>query len=281
MFLRALLNQWMQQNAKSTVQEFVRERLAGATRSRAPDNEPLPPCELAITFALSMEAGGFVDLLEDVVTTRCQRFIEHVGNLNGRRIVIGETGVGSVNAYEATTDLLAMHRPRWLVTSGFAGGMTDALARNHLLLATEVVDERGEVVSLGGAWGTGPAGVHVGRLLTVERVIRTPQEKRDLAARWGACACDMETASVLRACREQSTQAVAVRIITDTVEDQLPVEIESIVERKSLAQKLGAVTGAVLRRPSSIKDMWELRERALIASDRLAKFLVGVIQLLP
>ena len=69
-------------------------------------------------------------------------------------------------------------------------------------------------------------------------------------------------------------QALGVKSVSRAKKAEL---IEKILEQQSLAQKLGAATGAVFRRPSSVKDMWNLRERALVASDRLAKFLTQLI----
>jgi adenosylhomocysteine nucleosidase len=71
---------------------------------------------------------------------------------------------------------------------------------------------------------------------------------------------------------------LAIRIISDAVDDELPPEIEHLLKQKSLAGKLGAAAGAMLKRFSAAKDLWKLREDALKASDRLAKFLVGVTQ---
>ena len=78
-------------------------------------------------------------------------------------------------------------------------------------------------------------------------------------------------------CRKLKSKFLAVRIISDTVDDVLPKEIENLLDQSSLAGKLGAVAGAILNRPSSVKDMWRLREAAIKASDRLAKFLTGVM----
>ncbi|MFY9342078.1 MAG: hypothetical protein WAT39_06300 [Planctomycetota bacterium] len=46
-------------------------------------------------------------------------------------------------------------------------------------------------------------------------------------------------------------------------------------------QTFGAVVGTLWRRPSSVKDMWKLKETALLAADGLAKFLAGLIMQLP
>jgi adenosylhomocysteine nucleosidase len=57
--------------------------------------------------------------------------------------------------------------------------------------------------------------------------------------------------------------------------------LENLLEQKTLAGKVGAAAGAVLKRFSAAKDLWQLREDALKASDRLAKFLAGVVGQLP
>jgi adenosylhomocysteine nucleosidase len=68
-----------------------------------------------------------------------------------------------------------------------------------------------------------------------------------------------------------------VRIISDTVDDRLPPEIEMLLAEKSLAGKLGTAAAAILNRFSAVGDMWQLYEDALKCSQRLARFLRGMI----
>jgi adenosylhomocysteine nucleosidase len=118
-------------------------------------------------------------------------------------------------------------------------------------------------------------------LVTVDGIVRQPEERKALAEKYSALVCDMESFAVAEACREQGVPFLAVRVISDAVDDQLPPEIEHLLKQKSLAGKLGAAAGAVLQRFSAAKDLWKLREDALKASDRLAKFLVGMVERLP
>ncbi len=67
-------------------------------------------------------------------------------------------------------------------------------------------------------------------------------------------------------------------MISDAVDDELPEDLDSLIMQRTTAGRLGAAAGTLFRRPSSIKDMLRLKEDALVASDRLAKFLDGVIQ---
>ena len=79
-------------------------------------------------------------------------------------------------------------------------------------------------------------------------------------------------------CRREKVRFLAVRVISDAVDRQLPPEVDNLVRQRSRAGRIGAVGAALLRRPSSIKDMWQLREAALLASERLGSFLVGVVK---
>jgi adenosylhomocysteine nucleosidase len=88
----------------------------------------------------------------------------------------------------------------------------------------------------------------------------------------------METAAIAAVCRQEKTRFLSVRVISDAVDDELPPEIEKLMASKSFARQLGAAAGAIFKRPSSIKDMWKLREDAVRLSDRLATFLSGVVE---
>jgi adenosylhomocysteine nucleosidase len=121
-------------------------------------------------------------------------------------------------------------------------------------------------------------GVHVGRLLTVDEIVRLPHEKRALGEKHGALAVDMESCAVAEVCRRHRVRFLAVRIISDAVDDELPPDVRGLVKQTTRTARLGAAVGAVFRRPSSVKDMWKLREDALVASDRLARFLASTIE---
>lgn len=253
-------------------------------RKAAGDAEFLP-CDVVFIFALGVESGGLVDLVRDAETSRHKHGLERAGKLQGKEVVIVEGGVGQTAAARATAEAIQFYQPRQVISAGFAGGLTDAVRRGHIVIGSDVVNAAGECAEV--AWKVdsqslaGSKGIHVGRLLTVDRILREPAERRRLADERGAIACDMETFAVARVCREHGVPMAAIRIVSDAVEDALPPEIEHLLAQKSLAGKLGAATGAILKRFSAAKDLWKLREDALKASDRLAKFLVGMVGQLP
>jgi len=247
-----------------------------------PSDDDYLPCQAALVFALGIESGGLVDLLQGEETSRQAHGVERAGRLGPHEVVIVESGVGQRAAQRATVEAIRFYRPKWVVSTGFAGALDALLRKGHIVMADEVADLAGERLATGLKLDpqtvAATRGLHVGRLLTVPQIIRRLDDRRRLAAEHGAIACDMETFGVARACRELGTRFIAVRVITDTLDDELPPEIEALLAQKSLAGKLGAAAGAVFRRPSAVKDLWQLREDALKASDRLAKFLTGVVQ---
>ncbi len=284
MMLRWLVSNWLRQ----TAQTHVRSAVTGAMRrgeheaSDADLSEPLPPIDVVVVFALSVESGGFTDLLQERITTRCHSHTEHRGQLNGRHVLVVETGVGQEAAKRITADVIGLYQPRWVVSAGFAGALQPELRRGHILMADEVAKLDGARLSIGlavdrASVDASPA-LHVGRILTVDDLVRSRPQKEQLGETHAALACDMETFAVGEACQRAGVKFMSVRIISDSIDDELSKEIESLLTQESLAGKLGVAAGALINRPSTVKDMWKLKEDALKATDRLARFLSGVIE---
>ena len=305
MLLRWIVNNYLRQAAEEKVREVVGDAFgkrsqAGAGSGRpstgdatvdpgpaeaspitsAEENE-LVPCEVVFLFASSLESGGLVDKLKDAETSRHAHGVEHAGKLGGREVAIVEAGIGPKAAGRATAEAIKFYQPKWLVSAGFAAALHEDLRRGHVLMADSVANLDGQQLAVGLKLDekslSATRGLHVGRLLSVDDVIRRPEQRHLLHEQHQALACDMETFAVAKVCHDLGTRFLSVRIISDAVDDELPPEIERLLEQKSIAGKLGAVAGAMLKNFSAAKDLWRLREDALKASDRLAKFLAGMM----
>ncbi|HEY2415566.1 MAG TPA: hypothetical protein VGI40_25210 [Pirellulaceae bacterium] len=299
MLLRWLVNQYLRDAAEGKLRDVVGGITTSGVATAATERPgpAAPPaviteavegkptadflsCDAAIIFALGIESGGLVDLLRDSETSSHPHGIERAGKLGGREVAVVEGGVGQKAIARATTEAIKFYQPKWVISAGFAGGLNEALRSGQIVMADEVINLAGEIIPvdlrLDRESLAATKGLHIGRLLTVDTILREPAERRNLAAKHAAIACDMETFAVAAACRQQGIPFLAIRIISDAVDDELPPEIEHLLKQKSLAGKLGAAAGAVFKRFSAAKDLWKLREDALKASDRLAKFLAGV-----
>lgn len=290
MWLRWVVSNFLQQVADRQIRQAMTKAKGAMDGHHAPDAAAIPreaqeaarqQCDIAVLFALDLESGGLLDRMEHVITTKCASFVEHLGKLDGRWIVVAETGVGQEAAGRAAEDLIEIVHPKWIVTAGFAGSLDQRLRPGHVLMANSVVDERQEELTVGfqiepQLVAQNPA-LHVGRLLTIDELVRDPERKRELGREHGAVACDMETMAIARACHSQHVRFLSVRVVSDGVDDRIPPEVECLLDQPSLAGKLGAAASALFQRPQSLKGVWQLRERALRAADRLGTFLAGVI----
>ncbi len=278
-----LLNQMTEQKLRQAAGQTAptSASMKSGSDEETPRVDPPKTCDILLLFALNVESGGLIDRMDGAVTTRCPSFVEHVGLIGQQRVVVAETGVGCDAATRATEDLIELYQPRWIVSTGFAGALTDDLRRGQVLMADAVLDCHRPPLNVGFRIDQqvvdSTPGLHIGRLLTVGELIRTPEAKRELGSRFNAVACDMESMAVAQVCQEADVRFLSIRVISDGVDDRLPEEVEHLLNQTSMAGKFGAATRAVFKRPKSLKDMWNLRETALRASDRLAQFLIGVV----
>jgi adenosylhomocysteine nucleosidase len=280
--LRSLLQTWLQNAAKAKLRDAVtqsaREQLAGPSLP-PPVDEP-KPCHIGFVFALGVESGCLEDMLQGMITVRGAGFSIREGGLGGRRIALFLAGAGQDNARRATELLIDGHRPARVVSAGFAGGLSAKLRRNDILIADRLQNTDGGVLPVElppvlSAAAT-RSGVHCGTLLTTNRVICTPSERRALLDRTGAIGVDMETFAVAEVCARRQVAFSSIRVINDLAEETLPHDVEHLLVQRTNAARLGAALGAVWRRPASAKDMYQLRENALVASGRLATFLTDI-----
>ena len=187
-------------------------------------------------------------------------------------------------AAKAVPAVLRAHKPNWLISAGFAGGLVDDLQRGDLFFADAVLRDTQPERPLDHQPALNDVlrenTVHRGRLVSVDAIVRTPSEKRELGERFEAHAVDMETYAVVTASEKHGTTALSVRVISDAVDDEISADIANIGQQASKAGRVGAAIGSLFRRPSSVKDMLRLREQALVASDTLADFLVAAIEAL-
>jgi adenosylhomocysteine nucleosidase len=233
--------------------------------------------DFGVVFALSQESGCFVDMLSQVRVTRGDGFTVRRGRVGELEVVVVESGPGRQRAAKAAHALIDAYRPRFVVSSGFAGGLDPRIKLHDLIVADSLCDADKREIALD------PAAIvprldevqnlHRGRLLTMDRIIALSEEKRQLGIQHQALAVDMESFAVAEVCRERAVPILVVRAISDAVDDELPPDIGRLLSRKTFAGQLGAAVGSVFRRPGAMKDLFHLHQNALEACGRLASFL--------
>jgi adenosylhomocysteine nucleosidase len=225
-----------------------------------------------------MEVGFLLDRLTRVRKYAGPRHAVVEGECGGKVIAVIVAGMGRENIRRGAQLLLDGHRPRWVVSAGFAGALNPEYARLDIALADEVLDLDGRRLRIDVTIPPEATGrpIRTGRLLTVDHIIRTAAEKAELRRRYDADLVDMETAAVAALCAERGVRFLSIRVVSDEAGIDLPPEVASLMTRSG-SYRVGAALRAIWNRPSSIKDFWALHEQAQEAADRLASFTAGAL----
>lgn len=173
------------------------------------------------------------------------------------------------------------YRPKAVIMAGYAGGLRDGLAVGDVILATEIIDQDGNVCPV--TWPERPLQgewrppLHRGRLLTVNQIVATPHAKRELGERHGALAVDMESAVLARLCSARGVPFGCVRVLSDAVDHSLSPELVGLFAREKLS--IPRMLLALLRRPALAAEFWRLAKATRLASERLGEALGELLTL--
>ena len=161
-----------------------------------------------------------------------------VGGLGENEIVLGETGIGKVNAAVGATALLSSFRPDCLISAGVAGGADPSLRVMDAVAGAEVVYhdvDCGPGNVPGQVQGLPPRFAADSRLLTLARSVRAPdvrvaeglissgdrfvvepgQIAAIRAAFPGTLAVDMESGALAQVCHLFGVPFLSFRILSD------------------------------------------------------------------
>jgi adenosylhomocysteine nucleosidase len=97
------------------------------------------PAPIAILTAIPEEIAAFGRHLSRTGEEKVAGIAIHHGALDGRPVVLAESGIGKVNGALAATILLDRFGCKGLTFSGVAGGLDPALAVGDLVIATAVI----------------------------------------------------------------------------------------------------------------------------------------------
>lgn len=239
-----------------------------------------PPdrCDAGVVFALGTEADAFAARIEGA-ETRAGALEFHEGLLGGRRVAWVVSGPGMAAAARAADLLLDGHRPRHLLSAGFAGGLDPALARGATVVAGRSLrDGRPPLDLLAPAC---PAALVGADIVTVDGVVASAAAKRDLHAATGAAIVDMECRAVAERAAAAGVPCLSVRVVSDAAGDDLPPDILRLVTPQSTLRRAGAALSLLGRRPAAASTLWRLWENAVVDGRTLAAALEAAIDRLP
>lgn len=195
------------------------------------------------------------------------------------------TGIGIKRAKEAVTALLEQYPVSCLISTGFAGGLSPLLKHGDLLIADkvttpmlqekELIYANDEILSIfKNNYAPIKTKLHCGTLITGEQIAKTAEEKLGLL-RFGI-GIDMETGAMAAIAKELNIPWGAVRAITDTYNETLPLDFKNYQTVNGYINHKKIIAHFVMR-PWLWKYSMKLGARAKIASQELTVFWQAII----
>ena len=167
-------------------------------------------------------------------------------------MLVIHTGIGPASAQRAIGELLAHGKLRRVICAGFAGGLDPALRVGDTLTA----DFPGAPI------------------LSCALPIETPAEKIAAFRETGARLVDMESATLAEACVLANVPLTAVRAVSDSADQFLPVPFDAWFDTRRQRARPFALVLHLLRHPSHIAPF----VRFLSRLPRVAKALAAAVE---
>lgn len=238
-----------------------------------PAQDRTPDCVL---FALEEEWKPF----------KAKRIIRNPGKVSPYWPVITGVGMRSTSSY--LENRLKSTAFRSIIVCGFAGGLKDGLPPGSVIVPDAVTDTTSQktyrvdsaLLAVAESTRLSHLKYHGGLLATTDRVLIRAGEKRAFAEQTGAVAVDMESAGAARIAEEHKIPWLAVRAVTDSVNDDLPFDFNALADAQGNVNRRRIVVAALLR-PWKIPALIRLGQRSSLAARNLADFLVDFLNRLP
>jgi len=203
------------------------------------------------------------------------------GQMGGSEVEVLLTGVGPARAGAATRELMRSDSTAFnlCVTSGLAGALRPAYRVGQVLAARSVFSETPgagaeDRMLLGSealiSFAAECGATLVDQFYTAGHVVARADEKRRLGER--ADAVEMESFDVMYEARASGIPAIAIRAVSDSVDEDLPIDMAEILDSDGQVS-VPRVLGQMALHPAAVPGLMRLGRQSKAAADALAQFL--------
>ena len=228
---------------------------------------------ILVTFAVEAEFAPWRKVRQFVkrTTGSAEYFAARFGDADVNVVL---TGVGGKSAWLETTRIVWDGDVDICISSGLAGALRREYQRGDILAAKEVqaiswkrvVASDPKLIQLAQDHGARA----VGSFYSADRVIGSASEKRELGR--VADAVEMESGEVLREASAFGAKVIAIRGISDVVDEDLPMDFNRVMTPAGEVS-IPKVLGEVVRHPMSAPALVRFGKQSRMAAEKLGAFL--------
>jgi adenosylhomocysteine nucleosidase len=200
--------------------------------------------------------------------------------VHGAEVCVLLTGMGRKKAGVESTKVIWDANVDFCISSGLAGGLRAGHLAGEILVPLEVVNENGasvacdvELIELAEKNGA----KRVGSFYTGSDVVLLADDKKRLGEM--ADAVEMESFDILEEAKGFGSKVLAVRAISDTVDEDLPLDFNRVATDEGEVS-LAKVFGQIARNPAAIGPLVRFGRQSRMAAGKLCIFLDGFVDAL-
>ncbi len=207
------------------------------------------------------------------------------GIVRGKSVALIKSGMGAARAASATETLISRAGPAAILVCGFCAGLDTSIRPGDLVLADRVYEaatdrcQAADPELLSAAMRVAEIGARIGGIVTCPEVATRAVDKRRLQ-REGAAALDMESYGAAGAAVKAGVPWLAVRAVTDALEDDLPFDFSSFAGPEGEVAR-SRIAFAALLHPWKVPALIRLGARSAVAARNLAAFVEDWVEAFP
>ncbi len=225
---------------------------------------------IGIICAMALEANAITDTIENKKIKNISGVDFVSGTIGGREAVVAVCGVGKVFAAICTEAMILEYHPDVIINSGVAGSLCRDIKIGDIVIAESVVQHDMDTSPLGDPKGL-ISGINIinipcdktvaeylksccdslniknsgGVIATGDVFMSNEENKKEVADRFNAKACEMEGASVGQVCYVNKVPFCVLRAISDNADDGAEITYETFAAES--AKKTHAVIDKFIR----------------------------------
>lgn len=213
---------------------------------------------VGIIGAMPEEVAALKEKMKDVTVKTKASMDFYEGNLNGKPVVVVQSGIGKVNAGICTQILVDDYKIRCVINTGIAGSLRAEINIGDIVLSTDAVHHDVDATEFGYPLGQIPdmevlsfaadrdmaalaeevcrevnpdIQVFMGRVTTGDQFVASREAKERISANFNGCCTEMEGAAIAQAAYLNHIPFLIVRAISDKADNSAAEDYPAFKEK--------------------------------------------------
>jgi adenosylhomocysteine nucleosidase len=211
---------------------------------------------IAIIGAMEQEVAILKSHLENISETKVSEFTFYQGKIGNSDVVLVQSGIGKVASAIATTLVINLFKPNYVINTGSAGGFDPELKVGDIAIGSELVHHDVDVTAFNYEFGQVPGmpatfksdtqlveaaqsvignmenvTCKTGLVATGDSFMCDPERINETRERFPSMlAVEMEGAAIAQVCHQLNTPFVVIRSLSDIAGQESPMSFEAYLE---------------------------------------------------